>query len=174
MSKICKNVVNLPTNQNYNLIGVEPEKTKETEPKTDATATISTKLGKFQSFDELQHFINDYKKNNTKYWTDVRKYFSDKFTEKLRCIVYYQITNKDFDNFYWYCYNSAKQYLTGFTSYIDEEGIPLNPDKELKKWINDYMKQYPKLPPESQKLLEEMYNKQFKLYKRFNVSPSFN
>lgn len=180
MSKICKNVVNLPTNQNYNLIGVEPEKTKETEPKTAATATNfkyrikeGEEEGKILSYEGMLNYIGDYRKR----WTPEFKYFSDEFTKKLRCIIYYIINNKDFDNFYWYCYNTGKQYLKALLQYKYDDGVTpyyLDLNTEWKKWIKKYEKEYPNLPPESQALITEQYNKQIQLYKRFNVSPSFN
>lgn len=114
------------------------------------------------AFEDLKKQIDEF----TKKWSEPRLFFTQQFTQKLRCIVYYQLNHRNFDSFYWYCYNAARQYLQNIVNPIDKEGKPVNVNNELKIWIEYYKKEYPNLLPESQALVAAQFNKDYVSYQK--------
>lgn len=116
------------------------------------------------AFEDLQKQIDEF----TKKWSEPRLFFTQQFAQKLRCIVYYQLNHRNFDSFYWYCYNAARQYLQNIVNPIDKEGKPVNVNNELKQWIEYYKKEYPNLLPESKALVAAQFNTDYVSYQKQN------
>lgn len=153
---IMKNGNLITLKQDFQLTGTVKEHLHEL---TEQSETIKVNTN---TFDELQKQIAEIQRE----WNETDKFFVKEFTKRLRCVVYYQINHRNFDRFYWYCYNAARQYLQIIENPIDKEGKPVDINKKLEHWIEDYKKEYPSLLPESQALVTEQFSNDYVMYQK--------